>query len=428
MSAVLAIAIFTVAFALIATEKVHRVAVALGAAGAMALLGLVPGKDVFFSEHAGIDWNVIFLLLGMMIIVGVIKQTGLFEFMAVWAAKRSRGRPYKLLVMLMVITAVASPFLDNVTTIMLVAPVTVLVCRKLGIPAAPYLIAEALASNIGGAATLIGDPPNIIIGSRAGLTFNDFVIHMAPIVGVLFALFVLLAWVMFRKRFEYHPERVAEIMALDPRDAITDRRLLWRCLAVLSLVVTGFALHAVIHVEPAIIALLGAGLMVLVSRVPTQRYLEEVEWSTLVFFMGLFVMVGGLVETGVIHRIGTWATGQVGDDYFTAATGLLFGSAILGAFFDNIPYVATMAPIVEDIVATTPDPETGRSLWWAFALGADFGGNGTAVAASANVVVLGIAARSGEPISFWQFTRYGIITTVMTTVIAWGYVWLRYFA
>ncbi len=428
MSAVAAIVIFTIAFVLIATEKVHRVAVALFAAGMMALLGLVPGKDVFFSEHAGIDWNVIFLLLGMMIIVGVIKQTGVFEFLAIWAAKRSGGRPYKLLVLLMVITAVASPFLDNVTTIMLVAPVTVLVCRKLGIPAAPYLIAEALASNIGGAATLIGDPPNIIIGSRAGLTFNDFVVHMAPIVVILFILFVLLAWVMFRKRFEYHPERVAEVMALDERASITDRKLLVRCLSVLALVVTGFALHAVIHVEPAIIALLGAGLMVLVSRVDTAEYLQEVEWSTLVFFMGLFVMVGGLVETGVIHRIGTWATGQVGDDYFLAATGLLFGSAVLGAFFDNIPYVATMAPIVEDIVATTPDPATGQSLWWAFALGADFGGNGTAVAASANVVVLGIAARAGEPISFWQFTRYGIVTTVMTTVIAWGYVWLRYFS
>ncbi|MDG6106985.1 ArsB/NhaD family transporter [Dactylosporangium aurantiacum] len=428
MSALAAIAIFTIAFVLIATEKVHRVAVALFAAGMMALLGLVPGKDVFFSEHAGIDWNVIFLLLGMMIIVGVIKQTGVFEFLAIWAAKRSGGRPYKLLVLLMVITAVASPFLDNVTTIMLVAPVTVLVCRRLGIPAAPYLIAEALASNIGGAATLIGDPPNIIIGSRAGLTFNDFVVHMAPIVVVLFALFILLAWVMFRKRFEFHPERVAEVMAMDERASITDRRLLARCLAVLALVVAGFALHAVIHVEPAIIALLGAGLMVLVARVDTSVYLQEVEWSTLVFFMGLFVMVGGLVETGVIHGIGTWATGQVGDDYFLAATGLLFGSAVLGAFFDNIPYVATMAPIVEDIVATTPDPATGQSLWWAFALGADFGGNGTAVAASANVVVLGIAARAGEPISFWQFTRYGIVTTVMTTVIAWAYVWLRYFS
>ncbi|MFI5910626.1 SLC13 family permease [Dactylosporangium sp. NPDC051541] len=428
MSAVAAIVIFTIAFALIATEKIHRVAVALFAAGLMALLGLVPGKDVFFSEHAGIDWNVIFLLLGMMIIVGVIKQTGLFEFLAIWAAKRSRGRPYRLFVLLLTITAVASPFLDNVTTIMLVAPVTVLVCRKLGISAVPYLIAEALASNIGGAATLIGDPPNIIIGSRAGLTFNDFIVNMAPIVVVLFVLFVLLGWVMFRKRFEYHPERVAEVMALDERASIRDRGLLWRCLAVLALVVTGFGLHAVIHVEPAIIALLGAGLMVLVARVPTEAYLEEVEWGTLVFFMGLFVMVGGLVETGVIHSIGSWASARVGDDYFLAATGLLFGSAILGAFFDNIPYVATMAPIVEDLVATTPDPATGRSLWWAFALGADFGGNGTAVAASANLVVLGIAAKSGEPISFWQFTRYGIVTTLMTTVIAWLYVWLRYFS
>ncbi|GAA0736318.1 ArsB/NhaD family transporter [Dactylosporangium roseum] len=405
----------------------HRVAVALFAAGLMALLGLVPGHDVFFSEHAGIDWNVIFLLLGMMIIVGVIKQTGVFEFLGIWAAKRSRGRPYRLLVMLMLITAVASPFLDNVTTVMLVAPVTPSVCKRLGIASAPYLIAEVLASNIGGAATLIGDPPNIIIGSRAGLTFNDFLVHMAPIVAVLFVVFVLLAWVMFRKRFEYHPERVAEVMALDERASLKDVRLLVRCLVVLAVVVAGFALHAVIHVEPSIIALLGAGLMVLVARVETARYLEEVEWETLVFFMGLFVMVGGLVETGVIHRIGGWATGWVGDDYFAAASALLFGSAVLGAFFDNIPYVATMAPIVEDIVATSPAPRTGQALWWAFALGADFGGNGTAVAASANVVVLGIAARAGEPISFWQFTRYGIITTIVTTVVAWAYVWLRYF-
>jgi Na+/H+ antiporter NhaD/arsenite permease-like protein len=427
MRAVLAIVIFTVAFVFIATEKVHRVAVALFAAATMTLLGLVPGDDVFFSEHAGIDWNVIFLLLGMMIIVGVVKQTGVFAFLAIWAAKRSGGHPYRLLVLLMVITAVASPFLDNVTTVMLVAPVTVLVCQRLDIPAAPYLIAEVLAANIGGAATLIGDPPNIIIGSRAGLTFNDFVIHLAPIVAVLFLLFVLMARVMFRRRFGYHPERVAEIMAMDERAAITDYRLLARCLAVLGIVVVGFGLHAVIHVEPAIIALLGAGLMVLVSRVETGTYLAEVEWSTLVFFMGLFVMVGGLVETGVIHHAGSWLTDQVGDNQFVTASGLLFGSAILGAFFDNIPYTATMAPIVEDIVATTPDAGSGNALWWAFALGADLSGNGTAVAASANVVVLGIASRSGEPISFWEFTRYGIVTTAMTTVVAWGYIWLRYF-
>ncbi len=427
LPAVVALAIFTVAFVLIATEKIHRVAVVLGAAGLMTLLGLVPGSHVFYSPHAGIDWDVIFLLLGMMIIVGVIKQTGVFDYLGVWAAQRSRGRPYRLMVLLMLITAVASPFLDNVTTVMLVAPITISVCRQLGIPAAPYLIAEVLASNIGGAATLIGDPPNIIIGSRAGLSFNDFLIHMAPITVVLFAVFVLMARVMFRKSFVYRPERFADIAALNPREKITDGRLLIRCLIVLGLVTAGFTLHTVIHVEPAIIALLGAGLMVLVSRADTAQYLAEVEWSTLVFFMGLFVMVGGLVDTGVIHQIGQWTADAVGSDYLVAATGLIFGSAVLGAFFDNIPYVATMSPIVEDLVAQSPDPATGRNLWWAFALGADLGGNGTAVAASANVVVLGIAAKAGQPITFWQFTRYGIVTTVVTTIIAWGYVWLRYF-
>ncbi|GAA1387087.1 SLC13 family permease [Catellatospora chokoriensis] len=428
LQAVTALVIFAVAFALIATEKINRVAVVLGAAGLMTLLGLVPGSHVFYSPHAGIDWDVIFLLLGMMIIVGVIKQTGVFDFLGIWAAQRSQGRPYRLMVLLMVITAIASPFLDNVTTVMLVAPITISVCRRLGIPAAPYLIAEALASNIGGAATLIGDPPNIIIGSRAGLSFNDFIVHMAPVTVVLFAVFVLMARVLFRKSFVYRPERFAAVKELDARAQITDRSLLVRCLAVLTLVSLGFTLHTVIHVEPAIIAMLGAGLMVLVSRVDSTRYLAEVEWPTLVFFMGLFVMVGGLVDTGVIHQIGEWAVDTVGGDHFLAATGLIFGSAVLGAFFDNIPYVATMAPIVEDVVAQTPDPATGQALWWSFALGADLGGNGTAVAASANVVVLGIAARAGQPISFWQFTRYGIVTTAVTTVIAWGYVWLRYFA
>ncbi|MFC0531836.1 SLC13 family permease [Phytohabitans kaempferiae] len=427
LGAIVAVIIFSVAFFLIATERVHRVAVVLGAAGLMVALRLVPGDDVFYSEHAGIDWGVIFLLLGMMIIVGVIKQTGVFEFLGIWAGKKSRGQPYRLLVLLMVITAVASPFLDNVTTVMLVAPVTIAVCQKLDLPAAPYLIAEALASNIGGAATLIGDPPNIIIGARAGLTYNDFIVHMTPITIVLFVMFVLMARLMFRKAFVHKPERVEAVMRLNGRDAIKDKGLLIRCLIVLTLVMVGFALHHVLHLEPSVIALLGAGLMVLVSGVKASDYLAEVEWTTLVFFMGLFVMVGGLVETGVIDRLGGWAVDAVGDNYFLAATALIFGSAVLGAFFDNIPYVATMAPVVEELVAQAPDPDTGQSLWWAFALGADLGGNGTAVAASANVVVLGIAAQHGQPITFWQFTKYGIITTLVTVTVAWGYVWLRYF-
>lgn len=424
---IIACAVFGIAFFLIATEKFNRVAIVLVAAGILAALRIVPGEHIFFSEHSGIDWNVIFLLLGMMIIVSVIKLTGVFEFLAIWMVKRSGGRPYRMLVLLIFSTGVVSAFLDNVTTVMLVAPVTILMCRRLGFSPVPFLIAEVLASNIGGAATLIGDPPNIIIGSRADLSFNDFLVHMAPIAMVALAVFAVVAYPMFRSTFEFHPERVQEIMTLDERSFITRPDLLRRCLVVLTAVIAAFALHSVLHIEPAVVAMLGAGAMVLVSRTTSGEYLAEVEWPTLVFFMGLFVMVGGLVETGVIEALGTWAVETVGDSYLGAATALLFGSAVGGAFFDNIPYTATMAPIVETLAAGAPDPSTGQALWWAFALGADFSGNGTAVAASANIVVLGIAARAGTPISFWQFTRYGIVTTLLTTAVAWVYVWLRYF-
>ncbi|MBC7301303.1 MAG: ArsB/NhaD family transporter [Nocardia sp.] len=427
MAAALAVVIFVVAFFFIATEKADKVKTVLIAAGAMAVLGLIPGDEVFYSAHEGIDWNVIFLLLGMMIIVGVIKQTGLFDYLAIWSAKRSRGNPYRLMVMLMLITAVASPFLDNVTIIMLVAPVTLVVCRRLGIAAQPFLIAEVLACNIGGAATLVGDPPNIIIASRAGLSFNDFLVHMAPIVVITFALFVALTRVLFRSALRTDSTSIDAVMALQERRAIRDPKLLVRSLIVLAGVVVGFCLHSVVHVAPSVIALLGAGIMVLVSGLDIGEILQEVEWATLVFFMGLFVMVAGLVHTGVIAAIGDAATGWLGDNYFLAATALVFGSAILGAFVDNIPYTATMAPVVEDIVAGAPDPATGQSLWWAFALGADFGGNGTAVAASANVVALGIAARAGQRITFWQFTKYGMLVTMLSSVIAWIYVWIRYF-
>jgi Na+/H+ antiporter NhaD/arsenite permease-like protein len=422
-----AIAIFAVAFGLIASEKVHRVAVVLGAAGLMTVLGLIPGSDVFYSPHAGIDWDVVFLLLGMMIIVGVLKQTGVFEFLGVWAAKASRGRPYRLLVLLMLITAVASPFVDNVTTVMLVAPVTIAVCRMLGFQPAPYLIAEVLAANIGGAATLVGDPPNIIIGSRANLSYNDFLVHMLPITVIVFVAFVLLARVLFRSAFASGPG-IALPPDLDARSKITDMGLLWRSLVILALVTIAFTLHAVIHVEPAIVALLGAGAMVLVAKQPMSNVLREVEWTTLVFFMGLFVMVGGLVDTGVIETVGAWAADWIDGDMLLASTVLIFGSALLGAFFDNIPYVTAMSPVVEDIVAAASGDPGVQAVWWAFALGADFGGNGTAIAASANIVVLAIAAREGERISFWRFTKYGIVTTLMSVGLAWVYVWFRYFS
>ena len=428
MLTTLVVAGFVGAYILIATERIHRVAAALGGAAFMVLLGVVDAETAFFSEETGVDWNVIFLLLGMMIIVSVLKQTGVFDFVAIWAAKRARGRPYPVMVLLVLITAVASALLDNVTTVLLIAPVTLLVCERLGVPPVPFLIAEVLASNIGGTATLIGDPPNIIIASRADLSFNDFLLNLAPIVLILLVVFILMCRVLFRSAFHYDEERVAAVMALDEREVIRDSGLLIRSLVVLAGVLVGFVAHSALHLEPSIIALLGAGVLVAVARIEPEDYLAEVEWSTLVFFMGLFVMVGALVEVGVIETLGEQVTEAVGDDYFLAASVLLWGSALLSGIVDNIPYVATMTPLVQDLVDSGGGSSQANALWWALALGADLGGNATAVGASANVVVLGIAARNGHPISFWQFTRYGLVVAFVTIAIAWPYLYLRYYA
>ncbi|MEU4512931.1 ArsB/NhaD family transporter [Nonomuraea wenchangensis] len=417
------VAVFLAAYALIATEKVHRVAAALGGAGIMLLIHATGAEAAFFSERTGVDWNVIFLLLGMMIIVGVLKETGVFEFLAIWAAKRARGRPFRLMVLLVIITASASALLDNVTTVLLIAPVTFLVCERLALPAAPFLIAEAMASNIGGAATLIGDPPNIIIASRGGLTFNDFLVHMAPMVVVLMAVFVGLCWLMFGRRFRHDPGRAAVIMALDEREALGDRTLLWQSLSVLVLVMAAFVLHPVLHYEPSVVALLGAGVLVAVTKVTTEQAIAEVEWPTLVFFAGLFVMVGSLVETGVIGELSKAAVEATAGRPELTTLGLLGVSGVLSAIVDNIPYVATMSPIVEQLVNANGGDQ---ALWWALAFGADLGGNATAVGAAANVVVLGIAARNGTPISFWRFTKYGLVVTVVTVGLVAPYLWLRY--
>jgi len=418
------VAVFLAAYALIATEKIHRVAAALGGAGIMLAIHATGAQAAFYSENSGIDWNVLFLLLGMMVIVGVLKETGVFEYLAIWAAKRARGRPFRLMVLLVLITAGASALLDNVTTVLLIAPVTFLVCGRLAVSPVPFLIAEAMASNIGGAATLIGDPPNIIIASRGGLSFNDFLIHMAPMVIVLMAVFVGLCRLMFGRSLRYDPERAAEVMALNEREAIADRKLLWQSLGVLALVLAGFVLHPVLHYEPSVVALLGAGVLVAATKVTTQQAIAEVEWPTLVFFAGLFVMVGALVETGVIGALSRAAVAATDGQLTVTTMGVLGVSAVLSAIVDNIPYVATMSPIVEQLVHA--GGEGAQVLWWALAFGADLGGNATAVGAAANVVVLGIAARNGTPISFWQFTKYGLLVTFVTVALVAPYLWLRY--
>ena len=427
MTSVLVVVAFVAAYVLIATERIHRVAAALSGAAAMVVLGVVDTKVAFFSEQTGVDWNVIFLLLGMMVIVSVMKQTGVFEYVAIWAAKRTRGRPFATMVLLVLITALASALLDNVTTVLLIAPVTLLVCNRLGLPPVPFLIAEALASNIGGTATLIGDPPNIIIASRAGLSFNDFLANLAPVILLVLVVFLGLCRVLFRSAFHYDAERVAALMALDERDVIRDRGLLIRSGVVLAAVLVGFVAHSALHLEPSMVALLGAGALVALSRLDADQFLEEVEWPTLVFFMGLFIMVGGLVEVGVIGRVGSAVTAAVGDRYLLASSALLWGSAALSGIVDNIPYVATMTPLVQSLVDAGHGNQAAKALWWALALGADLGGNATAVGASANVVIIGIAARNGHPISFWHFTRYGVVVALVTIAVAWLYLWLRYF-
>ncbi|MEU8663872.1 ArsB/NhaD family transporter [Actinoplanes philippinensis] len=423
-----AVAVFVVAYVLIATEKINRVTVAVGGAAIMLALGVTDAGHAFFSEEAGIDWNVIFLLLGMMLIVGVLKRTGLFEYVAIWSAKKARGRPFPIMVILVVVTGVVSAALDNVTTVLLIAPVTLLVCDRLGVPPVPFLIAEVFASNIGGTATLVGDPPNIIIASRSGLGFNDFLAVLAPFVVVVLIVFVLLCRVMFRHALRYDPERVARVMALKERDAIRDPRLVVMSLSVLGAVLVAFVLHTLLGLEPSVVALLGGLLLLLLSRLDPEEVAKDVEWPTLIFFAGLFVMVGGLVTTGVIDEIAHAATGAVEGSLWPATMLLLWASAGLSAIVDNIPYVATMSPIVSELVTASGGLDKAQVLWWALAIGADFGGNATAVGASANVVVLGIADRAGHKITFWGFTKYGLIVTAITVALAVPYLYLRFFA
>lgn len=424
---VIAVVVFVAAYVLIATEWTHKLLAALGGAAVLFALGVTDTDHAFYSPDTGIDWNVVFLLLGMMIIVGILRRTGVFEYVAIWAAKRAKGSPLRVMILLTLITAVASAFLDNVTTILLIAPVTLLVCDRLGISPVPFLIAEVMASNIGGTATLIGDPPNIIIASRSGLTFNDFLIHLTPLIVITLIVFVLVLPRLFKGSFAVDPDKVENVLRLNEREAIQDTRLLVKCGAVLLAVFAGFVGHTLFNIEPAAVALLGAGLLVLISKVPTKDYMGSVEWQTLLFFAGLFIMVGALVKTGVIADLADLVSDATGGRPLLAVMLILIVSAILSGIVDNIPYVATMSPIVLDLTKNVHDPAHAQALWWALAAGADFGGNATAVGASANVVAIGIALRAGHPISFWEFTRKGVVMTAITILVAAPYLWLRYF-
>ena len=423
----IAVVVFVVAYVLIAGDRVNKTLVALAGAAIVVALPVINSDDVFYSRDTGIAWDVIFLLLGMMIIVSVLRKTGVFEYIAIWAAKRARGSPLRIMILLVGVTAFASALLDNVTTVLLIAPVTLLVCDRLEIGPAPFLMAEAFASNIGGTATLIGDPPSIIIASRAGLSFNDFLIHLTPIVIIIIAVFVALLPRLFPGAFDVDPERVADVMSLEEREAIRDPRLLIKCGVVLAAVLAGFVAHTQIHMEPSLVALVGAGILVVISGLEHSDYLSSVEWETLLFFAGLFVMVGALVKTGVVNQLARLATEATGGHALLTTMLVLVVSFVVSGIINNVPYAATMAPIIGQLLPSVAGHVHQQALWWALILGTDLGGNLTAVGASANVVILGIARRADSPISFWEFTRKGAVVTTTSIALSAVYLWVRYF-
>lgn len=421
--AVIAIGIFLVTYAFIISEKLHRTIVAMSGGILMVLFGIVSQEQAI--HH--IDFNTLGLLIGMMILVAVTAQTGVFKYVAIRAAKAAKGKPIRILVYLSIITAVASAFLDNVTTVLLIVPVTFSIARQLQLNPIPFLITEIIASNAGGTATLIGDPPNIMIGSAVPeLDFMAFMINLAPVVLVIMAVTVLCFVFIYRKQLVTSPELSAKIMQMNERDEITDTLLLKKSLTVMALTIIGFMLHGAFHLESATIALTGAFLLLLLTG---EHYLEDaiskVEWNTIFFFIGLFVLVSGLVETGVIAKLAGEAINLTGGDPLHTSLLILWLSAIASAFVDNIPFVATMIPMIKEMGAlgiTNLEP-----LWWSLALGACLGGNGTLIGASANVIVAGLASKEGYNISFMGFLKVAFPLMLLSIAISHLYVYLRYF-
>lgn len=413
--------IFLLVYAIIISEKIHRTVIALAGAVLVIILGVISQEQAVQA----IDFNTIGLLTGMMIVVGITRRSGVFEYVAIRAAQYTKGDPVKIMVALSIITAIASAFLDNVTTVLLLVPVTFSLCDELEINPIPFLIAEIISSNVGGTATLIGDPPNIMIGSGAGLGFMDFIVNLAPVIIVVFIITIILLALIFRKSLVVAPEKQQRIMVFNATDFIKDYALLKKSLFVLSLVIIGFILHQSLHLESATVALAGAALLMLIARDnEPEEVLLTVEWPTIFFFIGLFILVGSLENVGIIESIARKTLDLTRGNQSVTAMTILWMSAIFSAFVDNIPFTATMIPLIKSMGQLSGmqlDP-----LWWSLALGACLGGNGTLIGASANLVVAGMSSRRGVVITFLQYLRYGFPLMLVSIVIATVYVYLRY--
>lgn len=428
------VAIFAAAYLFIASEKVDKTIAAMLGAGLMIALGVAGFNDMLGK----IDLNVLGLLIGMMVIVNIMATTGVFEYLAVKIARQTKGNGVLVVMEFLLATAFISAFMDNVTTVILMAPVTILITQLLRLPTVPILIMEAIFSNIGGTATLIGDPPNILIGASCNLSFNDFLINLTPVILIVMAVTLGVVLLQMRKNLRTAPSAVAQVRLTEPKLAILEPARLSRSMWVFAFVLLGFFTSRLTGLEPGIIAICGAFVMALVCKIELSHMLEKVEWNTILFFSGLFMMVGALEIDGVFNSLGQWMIHMTDGNFALTMMIILWGSAILSAVIDNIPLVISMIPLIQSIVpifagqmgiAGSEELITAQirePLFWALALGACLGGNGTLIGASANVVVCQIARKNRYPVTFWQFTRYGFPLMILSVAICSVYLYFRY--
>jgi len=424
-----AIAIFLITYAFIITEKFNRALIALLGAAAMIIIGVV---DLHFAFIHHIEWETITLLIGMMIIVYITSTSGLFEFIAIKAAKFSKGEPVRILITLSLLTALGSALLDNVTTILLIVPITLSITRVLKVDPIPYLILEVIYCNIGGTATLIGDPPNIMIGSaNKQLTFNDFLLNLGPVILIILVVMTVGIYFIYRKKLVTSPNEIKKLMSINEKEYIKDRTLMIKSISVLGLTLLGFLLQSVLHLDAAVVAMLGATILMMIGV--KERDLEDVfanvEWVTIFFFAGLFVLVGGLVDIGLISTFAKKILDFTGGNISTASSLILWVSGFASATIDNIPFVATMIPLLQDMavgMGLSPHSPQIDVLWWSLSLGACLGGNGTLIGASANVVAAGIATRDGYKLSYLDFLKIGLPLTILSLAISQIYIYFRF--
>src|SRR5215471_12752013 len=429
---VVSTAILCVTYAVIIWDKLNRAIVALVGAAAAILIGVLDQNEAL----KGVDWNTIGTLAGMMIIMSIAQRSGVFQSLAIWSAQWTRANPTALLVLLQIVTAVISAFLNNVTTVLLMAPVTLAITRALDVPPYPFLFAEVFASNIGGTATLIGDPPNIMIGSLAGLDFNAFVIHLTPVIVVIMAVQALMIHLLWGRALKSTPARRALVMGMSAQETILDRTLLKQSLAVLTAVIVAFVLARALHLEPATIAMTGAAVLMLLDNWQhhtekqsqnVHKTFSDVEWITIFFFIGLFIVVHGVEVGGLLHLLANDLVAATGGNMASAGYTILWASAFLSAIVDNIPFVATMIPLIKSMAPAYGGADKIEPLWWSLSLGACLGGNGTLIGASANLTVAGIAERNGIPFRFLTYTMYAFPMMLVSIVISHAYLWWRYF-